>query len=89
MQHAQERLHQVDLRIRPRSRGPPLVPRIIVVPLELDLAVLDDEGERLYDLFGLGVSFGEFGRGERVEREEGVEDAVEREVMRFSRGQYR
>jgi hypothetical protein len=76
IQHAQERLHQVDLRISPRSGGPPLVPRVIIVPLKHDLAVLNDERKRLDNLFGLGVAFGEFSRRKRVEWEEGIEDTV-------------
>jgi hypothetical protein len=76
IQQTQERLHQVDLRISPRSGGPPLVPRVIIVPLKHDLAVLNDERKRLDNLFGLGVAFGEFSRRKRVEWEEGIEDTV-------------
>jgi hypothetical protein len=76
IEHAQERLHQVDLRISPRPGGPPLVPRVIVVPLKHDLAVLNDERKGFDNLFGLGVTFGKFSRRKRVEWEEGIEDTV-------------
>ena len=76
-QHVHERLHQVDLRISPRSRSPPLVTRVVVVPLQLDPALVEDQRERLYDLFRLGITFCELSRGKCVEWEERVQDAVQ------------
>jgi hypothetical protein len=71
-----EGFHEVDLGVGSGSTGPPCVSRVVIVPLQFDLAIVYDEGEGLCDLLGLLESFLELVDGETVEGEKGVHDAV-------------
>lgn len=71
-----ERLHEVDLRVRSRSTGPPSISRVIVIPLQLNLAIVDDERKGLGYLLGLFEAFFQGFDGECEEGQKGVHDAI-------------
>jgi hypothetical protein len=90
-QPLQERLEQVNLRVRPRPRRPVLVPCVVVVPLENDFpAGFDDKGVRLGHAFSFGRASEEVVGGEGVEGEQGGMDGVvfigEKDVVGLSEG---
>ena len=75
-QHADEGLHKIDLRVRSRSTRPPSIPRVIVIPLQFNFAIMHDQSERLGDLLGCHKSFvhGVYRQG--VEGHQSVHDAA-------------